>query len=207
VSATADPHAALDAVCEGLRAEHDAEWVSASGRILQGGLVYIDKRGQVASMGQRPVDRCRGCGSEIDPDCCGCGSPLSDHSPVGDGHSFRPMGCDCGRDSAPPAVDVAAVTPPATRCPSCDSTAIARRTPDAPWHCPVCSWCRHELSAPPAPPRFAVGAWLRDVTRPADCGQVMSASSDGDEPMYLVCRENESSNFWVRERDAVEVQR
>ena len=104
-----------------------------------------------------------------------------------------------GRDSVSPAVAVAIVAP-ATRCPSCDSTAIARRTPDAPWHCPVCSWCRHELSAPPAAPRFAVGAWVRDVTRPTDCGQVMSASNDG-EPMYLVCRENESSNFWVRERD------
>jgi len=62
-----------------------------------------------------------------------------------------------------------------------------------------------------------VGAWLRDVTRPTDCatwayvvGQVMESAPDGGDgsgPVYLVCCEGEDENFWVRECDAVEVQR
>lgn len=40
---------------------------------------------------------CEGCGNEIDPETCGCGSPI-DHFP--DGHSPIPMGCDCMRDTA-----------------------------------------------------------------------------------------------------------
>lgn len=37
---------------------------------------------------------CEGCGNEIDPETCGCGSRI-DHP--WDGHSPIPMGCDCGR--------------------------------------------------------------------------------------------------------------
>lgn len=39
---------------------------------------------------------CAGCGKEIDPETCGCGSPI-DHS-AWEGHSPIPMGCECGRD-------------------------------------------------------------------------------------------------------------
>lgn len=39
---------------------------------------------------------CPGCGNEIDPDVCWCGSEQAYHcSDLG--HSFVPMGCDCGR--------------------------------------------------------------------------------------------------------------
>ncbi len=43
-------------------------------------------------------ETCPGCGNEIDPDCCGCGSPMDGHTML-DGHSPVPMGCDCMRDS------------------------------------------------------------------------------------------------------------
>lgn len=49
-------------------------------------------------MNDRPREVCDGCGQEIDPETCGCGSPI-DHYP--DGHSPIPMGCDCGRDLRP----------------------------------------------------------------------------------------------------------
>lgn len=39
---------------------------------------------------------CDGCDKEIDPDTCGCGSPI-DHSRY-EGHSPVPMGCDCQRE-------------------------------------------------------------------------------------------------------------
>ena len=45
-----------------------------------------------------PVDRCRWCKNEIDPDCCWCGVGPEDHG-VYDNHPFVPMGCDCGRVS------------------------------------------------------------------------------------------------------------
>ena len=42
---------------------------------------------------------CSGCGLEFDPDCCWCGTALDQHG--GDeGHSFVPMGCECGKDPA-----------------------------------------------------------------------------------------------------------
>jgi hypothetical protein len=43
---------------------------------------------------------CEGCGREIDPDYCGCGDPINDHS-MYSGHSPIPMGCECGRDKMP----------------------------------------------------------------------------------------------------------
>lgn len=46
---------------------------------------------------------CLRCGNEIDPHVCWCGDERSQHSYY-DGHSFVPMGCDCGRvtDAKPP---------------------------------------------------------------------------------------------------------
>lgn len=42
---------------------------------------------------------CPGCGSYIDPECCGCGSPrFSHHS---QDHGFIPLGCDCYRCGPP----------------------------------------------------------------------------------------------------------
>jgi hypothetical protein len=38
---------------------------------------------------------CMGCNREVDLTTCGCGSPIN-HSPW-EGHTPRPMGCDCGR--------------------------------------------------------------------------------------------------------------
>jgi len=39
-----------------------------------------------------------GCGSEIDPDVCGCGTARSDHDSAWHfGHLFIPMGCNCLR--------------------------------------------------------------------------------------------------------------
>jgi hypothetical protein len=47
---------------------------------------------------------CTGCGQEIDPDCCGCGSGLEDseHGSWNYTHPFIPMGCDCYRVRAAP---------------------------------------------------------------------------------------------------------
>lgn len=39
---------------------------------------------------------CDGCGKEIDPETCGCGSPVGDGS-YHDNHSPIPMGCSCLR--------------------------------------------------------------------------------------------------------------
>jgi len=39
---------------------------------------------------------CEGCGNLIDPNTCGCGSPI-DHSSW-EGHQPVPMGCDCMRE-------------------------------------------------------------------------------------------------------------
>jgi len=190
----------------------------AGGHIPQGGLVYIDKRGQVAAMTNL---------NDVNLICAFCARWIRAVLAVYVPHAAGPLCTECAlryptrtqvlgeagsvqRRPSQAASSPGGLAPLAenvTRCPSCDSTAIARRDDSSPWHCPVCSWCRHELSAPPAPPRFAVGAWLRDATRPTDCGQVMSSSSEGDEPVYLVCCEGEDENFWVCERDAVEVQR
>lgn len=50
--------------------------------------------------------RCDGCGREIDPDTCHCGSRSGE---CGD-HDFRPMGCDCDRSClASTRVDVVGV--------------------------------------------------------------------------------------------------
>lgn len=58
----------------------------------------------IATPGTEPEPRapeviCKGCGKEVDPDCCGCGD---DHrGSYGDGgHPFIPLGCDCFRDKA-----------------------------------------------------------------------------------------------------------
>lgn len=40
---------------------------------------------------------CGGCGNEIDPDCCVCGDSKDGHNSWYSGHSFIPMGCNCGR--------------------------------------------------------------------------------------------------------------
>jgi hypothetical protein len=47
----------------------------------------------------RPV--CDGCGREIDPETCGCGSARVGHIYEFDGHPFIPMGCDCYRSKPP----------------------------------------------------------------------------------------------------------
>lgn len=39
---------------------------------------------------------CHGCGSYIDPETCGCGSPIEGHT-YGNGHGPIPLGCDCYR--------------------------------------------------------------------------------------------------------------
>jgi len=49
----------------------------------------------------RPV--CPDCGREIDPEVCWCGETKAGHDPFWFGHSFVPMGCDCGREPATPA--------------------------------------------------------------------------------------------------------
>ena len=40
--------------------------------------------------------KCGGCGYEIDPDICHCGTAYKDHNPYTEGHNFVPMGCQCG---------------------------------------------------------------------------------------------------------------
>lgn len=42
---------------------------------------------------------CQGCGNEIDPETCHCGSPVDMHG-MGDGHLPVPMGCTCGYTDA-----------------------------------------------------------------------------------------------------------
>lgn len=39
---------------------------------------------------------CPGCGCEIDPDTCHCGTSREEHDNLYLGHSFVPMGCSCG---------------------------------------------------------------------------------------------------------------
>lgn len=46
----------------------------------------------------RPL--CPGCGNEIDPEWCHCGSPIT-HS-AWEGHAPVPMGCDCFREESGP---------------------------------------------------------------------------------------------------------
>lgn len=43
---------------------------------------------------------CRACGFYIDPETCGCGSPIEGHG-MGDGHAALPMGCNCLREFGP----------------------------------------------------------------------------------------------------------
>lgn len=41
---------------------------------------------------------CSGCGSYVDDETCGCGSPIEGHgSPMAEGHGPIPMGCNCFR--------------------------------------------------------------------------------------------------------------
>lgn len=40
---------------------------------------------------------CRGCGKEIDPGVCWCGTPPDAHDPYYDEHTPVPMGCECYR--------------------------------------------------------------------------------------------------------------
>ena len=47
-----------------------------------------------AIMEQRAM--CEGCGQEIDPTLCHCGTAIEDHR-WGDGHSPIPLGCNCYR--------------------------------------------------------------------------------------------------------------
>jgi len=42
---------------------------------------------------------CPGCGWEIDPDVCHCGSAMKGHG-FSDGHSGVPAGCTCGYHDA-----------------------------------------------------------------------------------------------------------
>lgn len=60
-----------------------------------------------------PRPKCGGCGQEIDPEVCGCGSSRQGHG-WGDGHPFIPMGCDCMRARAPAPASEA-------RCPACSA--------------------------------------------------------------------------------------
>jgi hypothetical protein len=60
---------------------------------------------------------CKGCGHEIDPDCCGCGSPMDGHS-IYDGHSPVPMGCACGYERE---TEARAILGPNGECPICGS--------------------------------------------------------------------------------------
>ena len=39
---------------------------------------------------------CPGCGNDIDPDCCWCGTAEKDHDSWHEGHTFVSMGCTCG---------------------------------------------------------------------------------------------------------------
>jgi hypothetical protein len=41
---------------------------------------------------------CEGCQTAIDPETCGCGSPMKDHGAY-EGHMAIPMGCGCYRAS------------------------------------------------------------------------------------------------------------
>jgi hypothetical protein len=43
---------------------------------------------------------CPGCGWEIEPDVCHCGSSKFWHNPYELGHTFVPMGCTCGYEDA-----------------------------------------------------------------------------------------------------------
>lgn len=59
---------------------------------------WTNSRSKRLSEGKEsPVRRCGGCLNQIDPDCCCCGALLRGHDPMELGHSFVPMGCDCGR--------------------------------------------------------------------------------------------------------------
>jgi hypothetical protein len=48
--------------------------------------------------GTKAHARCGGCGCEIDPVHCWCGSPMEGHGHF-DGHGAIPMGCNCGRET------------------------------------------------------------------------------------------------------------
>lgn len=60
------------------------------------------------SVEEGPRPKCSGCGQEIDPDVCGCGSSRQGHG-WGDGHSFIPMGCDCMRVRPAPSPEAPAL--------------------------------------------------------------------------------------------------
>ncbi len=47
---------------------------------------------------------CPGCKNECDEEICWCGDTKEFHG-LGTGHSFVPIGCDCGRIKTVPALD------------------------------------------------------------------------------------------------------
>lgn len=49
---------------------------------------------------QRETTTCAGCGADIDPDVCHCGTDVKNHT-IDDGHFPVPMGCDFHRDVGP----------------------------------------------------------------------------------------------------------
>lgn len=81
-----------------------------------------------------------------------------------------------------------AVPPAATHeCPSCTSTQIQWNPRASVWHCPLCSWSKSSLAAPPPPPRFAVGDWV-DYTHLGPV-QVMAARWNDSTWLYSLLRE------------------
>lgn len=44
-----------------------------------------------------PFRYCEGCQTVIDPETCGCGSPIDGHGHGYDNHTIIPMGCGCHR--------------------------------------------------------------------------------------------------------------
>ena len=58
-------------------------------------------------------------------------------------------------------------------CPSCGSKKISYNARADVWRCPLCSWSKRQLVAPPPGPKFKVGDWVRYPTY-IGCVQVMT---------------------------------
>jgi hypothetical protein len=46
-----------------------------------------------------PMMTCKGCGSDIDPEVCWCGTAIADHVPMLTQCPCIPMGCTCYRST------------------------------------------------------------------------------------------------------------
>lgn len=130
--------------CSGFVIQYEGSCQCGRGKAVR----EAEERIRLAIQALRPV--CHGCGNEVDPDSCGCGSRREDHD-MGSGHGFVPLGCSCGF---------------ITKEDETMNEAIPSATTDMPvWTCTVCNQPYPLVNGAPKP-RCVCGSHVCDLRMP-----------------------------------------